>query len=88
MISQPPRMKMKSMCRTFYIDVAANTSAHVLPLITRTFSTATPVLDTYPADANCPISAFATAVASTEFSFRDKSLLIRKESGVGEKSWE
>jgi hypothetical protein len=47
-----------------------------------------PVLDTYPADANCPISAFATAVASTEFSFRDKSLLIRKESGVGEKSWE
>jgi hypothetical protein len=47
-----------------------------------------PVIDTYPADANCPISAFATAVASTEFSFRDKSLLIRKESGVGEKSWE
>jgi hypothetical protein len=28
----------------FYTDVAANTSAHVLPLITRTFSTATPVL--------------------------------------------
>jgi hypothetical protein len=31
----------------FYTDVAANTSAHVPPLITGTFSTATPVLDTY-----------------------------------------
>jgi hypothetical protein len=30
----------------FYTDVAANTSAHVLPLITKTFSTATPLITT------------------------------------------
>jgi hypothetical protein len=31
----------------FYTDVAANTSAHVLPLITRSLSAATPVIDIY-----------------------------------------